>query len=216
MDDRTGMTFTPGIAYDENGQEVVDFDNPIVTTIPDLHWKDYQADVYFDETDGEYHLQEQFDYLDPDDPNNYYSPDAQIADSILEAFPQYQDAVQLAAATLPPQVIEQFDEWIDNHDWDNAMPFIEQMIETYENSEWAYEDDGFDFELEGNIPQQMGMEQAYECLNEAQYEDDPVERDGLVLLASYHDGTISDFNEVIQVLMDKYGFDAVEQLLNDY
>ena len=132
-DQRVGMTITPGLTYDKNGQEVADLENMDISTGNNLHWKDYQADIRYNPSTDEMMLDEEFD-SDPDAPQNYASGDDQIVSSIQEIYPNYQEMVQFASQQYPQEVIDAYNEALDNGDWDNVFPLLEEMASLYEQA----------------------------------------------------------------------------------
>ena len=152
------------------------------------------------------------------------SADDMYIDTLHEAYPQLQDALQWASTYYPQDVLEQYNQWIEEGNFDEAMPFLEQLMEAFgsadfDPSEYEYEDDSDD-EGEYEVTQEMadqvvnelrameplGMEAAQPWMELAsQYDDAGMEiySDMSQLVANFHAGNI-DAQSAMEYMVENY------------
>ena len=165
-----------------------------------------------------------------------YQPDndAEYAAAVLETYPQLPQALQWVAETMDPDLVAAYNEAVDQMDFDEFMPLVEQIMETY-YAEFGYEpqssdeDEVSDDEVDDspvdqeevdsafeNLQNQelLGDEAAYEFMEaavEAKMNNDDCLSDALQLTAQFHRGVVEP-TEAITEMMDKYSMQELRRI----
>ena len=126
-----GYTVTPVVSEVDSGTQ----------QIQDFNVSSHQYDAPNPE---EFYVEDEYgnlEYQMPEDVDQYErvesDADQQYIDTIFEAYPQLPDALSAAADHLPENIIREYNNAIEVGDWDLVMPFIEQVIEDYQNGEFG-------------------------------------------------------------------------------
>lgn len=217
-----GYTFTPEYTSDEAGNPQFTGEGTLAPSASRFAGQSFEGVYHEDELTGErQYLIEESDYQQDED----WQPDidAQYEEAIAELYPQLPQALEWMSETLPQELIDDYNQAVDENDYDTLMPLLEELMESYyeqvgdelqdvEQTD-PFEDDSpidqeeVDLALD-NLQQQdvLGEETAYEFMQaavEAQENGDVVLRDALAATASYHRGE-ADATELITDMMDKY------------
>ena len=147
-------------------------------------------------------------------------PDDQIADAVIELYGDHMEPIlDYMAVTLTDEQIEAYDQAIEDGDWSTVLPLLEQTAaEYFEQVSASAESVQAEIdELGAQEPQ--GMELAYEHLELAQQQTDPIKRDLFMASAEFHRGNLSS-SEAIETLLSKYSIEEVapiyKALLEDH
>ena len=213
------MTFTPGISIGADGQEHYDVENGTLTSRSGFQSEDV---VSYNEATGETNiliteedLQQDADYT-PDITEEYLS-------SVLEAYPNLEEAQNWAFNNWTDQQVEDFNKAVNTGEPSEMMPKIEQLMEEFYNAEpevaSVEEEPTNEITAEAiveaydtlNQQEPEGLESAYEWMNAAsQAKDagDEVMADVLSLTAEFHRGNITA-EEAFQQALERHPTDKL-------
>ena len=217
------MTVNPVYYESEDGQEqLADFEIQHAHRGGEVE----QQIVYDDYGNAHYYVEEEESFSEEttSDSDDYVNV-------IAEAYPDLQDALSCAAATLDPEQSQQFNAAVDSGDPDSYMPLLEALIddyresngldeEEYETEETEDEDEVTEQEL-GEVFTQMseaqalGQEAALPYLQAAidSQGTNPLYSDWMALTAQFHNGEI-EYEQAWEQMTDKYSLPELKQMYN--
>ena len=131
MNHRQGFTCEPEIGYNEDGSTFADVENANVTQGRSTPSGAFELDSYTDERTGE------IVYKQVNDPelDGLQTADDQIMESLIELYPEHEEALDYAFRNQPPQVAANYNEALERNDWNTVIPLLEQFIDAYREAQ---------------------------------------------------------------------------------
>jgi hypothetical protein len=118
------MEVTPQITETPTGEQITGF--TVSEGMPGGTWT--PSHDFVEDSQGNFN--HMFSDVELEEPG-HTDPDQMMTDAVFELFPNYESMLGWAMQTYPQEVLDSFDAHVEANDWDQVMPFIEQMAAQY-------------------------------------------------------------------------------------
>lgn len=152
------------------------------------------------------------DYFPSEEPQDI---DDQIADSIRDLYPVDQ-ILDYVTDTYDESFYEAYDKAVDEGNWAYVYEFLDRMVAEMETDQ--PQADASHEEIVKELDdlaetEALGTETAFEYLQMAEQATDPIEKEMLMLTASFHRNEI-DAESAIQSMLSKYDINTLRTIYN--
>ena len=131
MNHRQGFTVTPELVTNPDGTESWDVENASVTQGRSTPSGAFELDSYQDERTGEV----VYEQVNDPELDGLQTADDQIMESLIELYPEHEEALDYAFRNQPPQVAANYNEALERNDWNTVIPLLEQFIDAYREAQ---------------------------------------------------------------------------------